>query len=101
MSDHDITETQKGGKKGASLPGKAAIQTHVHATKIRQDGHTFSYRIYLQLKKGCYDLIAKMALWVPSTSQAREKIEGTRAHFTLHVHVPANRAIENNEGTDP
>ena len=71
----------KGGKKGASLPGKAAIQTHGHATKIRGVGHAFSYRIFLQLKKGCYDLIAKMALWVPSTSQAREKnAEGTRAH---------------------
>ena len=76
MSDHDITETQKGGKKGASLPGKAAIQTHGHATIIRGEGHAFSYRIYLQLKKGCYDLIAKMALWVPSTSQAREKNRG-------------------------
>jgi hypothetical protein len=29
--------------------------------------------MFSQLKKGCYDLIAKMAPSVPSTSQAREK----------------------------
>ena len=37
--------------------------------------------MFLQLKKGCYDLIAKMALRSPLHRKlVRKQVEGTRAH---------------------
>ena len=42
--------------------------------------------MFLQLKKGCYDLIAKMALRSPLHRKlVRKQVEGTRAHIDLSI----------------
>ena len=50
--------------------------------------------MFSQLKKGCYDLIAKMALRSPLHRKlVRKQVEGTRAHLALSLAQRARSAM--------
>ena len=66
-------------------------QKHMVREKTKLAHYLFSYWMFLLLKKGWIDLIAKMAHWAPPPRKLERKkkkslrlrVEGTRAHMYM------------------